>query len=183
MYSPQQNMSAPAYARSTPPREGAFPWRLLILTGALFVTIIFIYAGILFGYEPFLQNQLADVNAQLKQVTSAVAAQQSDALGVYSQLYNIRLLSQNRVYGSKLFTLLESGTLPGVRLTKADTDTTKGIVSLEGTVSDADGAVRQAAAFQNLSGVSSAQLASVRQETAGIKFKIEVRLQKGYFTQ
>ena len=181
MYSPQQNL--PSYVK-TQPREAGFPWRLLILTGVLLILMVLVYAGMSFGYHPYLQSQLSAVEDQLNGVSSSLQADESDVFDVYSQLYNIQSLSKSHIYGSKIFTILEKGTVPLARLTKASVDIKKNSILVEGGAPNHDVVVSQVAAFGNIAGVSEAHLLSTAlQEDSSVHFSIDLVVEKGYFQQ
>ncbi len=179
MYSPQQNLQP--YAK-VHPKQAGFPWRLLILTGLLLVLCIFIYASVSFGYRPYLETQITQVDAQLAQYSSTIQAQESDVFDVYSQLYNIQQLSNKHIYGSKIFTILESGTMATVILTKAEVDTAKNTLALEGLAMSYDAVVSQVSAFRGLNGVTEARLISTTLAQDGrVEFSVEMIMEKGYF--
>lgn len=184
VYSPQASQQASPFTHTSQPKQSGFPWRLMLLTGVLFGLTVLIYAGIAFGYRPYLEQNLLQIDAQLQQVTTSLQADADDVFGVYSQLYNIQSLSASHMYGSRAFTLLESGTLPSVRLVKADMDMLKGQAILEGVAADYDAVVNQVSAYRNVPGVSSAQLASAQaNEDGSISFVTELSIAKNYFSQ
>lgn len=181
MYSPQQTTSP--YTKAGP-REPGFPWRLLILTGVLLALTIFIYAGISFGYRPYLEKELSVVQGRLTSASNSLQAQESEVFGVFSQLYNIEKLSKKHVYASKLFTLLEKGTIPSVQFVKANVDISKQPFSFEGIAPNHDAIVTQLAALQGVSGVISVRLVSTQaQENGSVRFSLDLSVVDDYFTQ
>ncbi len=153
-----------------------------MLTGILLVLTILIYAGMAFGYRPYLENTLSDISGQLAKVTSSLNAGTEDVFVVYSQLYNIQSLSAKHAYGSKIFSILEKGTLPAVRLTKAAVKISEGDILLEGTASDYDTVVQQLAAYKNTPGIAQAQLISAQTKDGAVNFSADLTAQKDYFS-
>ncbi|OGM92412.1 hypothetical protein A2755_01480 [Candidatus Wolfebacteria bacterium RIFCSPHIGHO2_01_FULL_48_22] len=181
MYSPQQQTQS--YTKPAP-RQAGFPWRLLLLTGVVLGMMVLVYGGITFGYRPYIESQLAQMDAQLDAVSLSLQADEEDVFDVYSQLYNIQMLSSKHIYGSKIFSVLEAGTNPSVQLTKAEADVAKNILLLEGVAADHDIVVSQAATYRIVAGVSDAQLtSSVRGEDGRAHFTMSLIMDKGYFTK
>lgn len=109
------------------------PWRLFISTGLLFLLVILIYAGLGFGYKPYLESRIKSVDQQLQQLSAAISTQeQEDFIRFYSQLANFNKILAEHSLPSKLFPLLESITNQKVLYTNLDLRVDERKLSLEG---------------------------------------------------
>ncbi len=135
---------------------GGTPWRLLIASAVVFVLVLVIYAGMAFGYEPYINGQIANQDAQLKQVENEVSqGSQSADLSLFSQLYNIGQLNKRHVIASKLFGELEKNTLPSVRITNVQFSILSGAMILAGTAPSWQTLVQQSSAWEQDPAVAS----------------------------
>jgi|GEM_PF-6317461 Tfp pilus assembly protein PilN len=140
--------------------HAGLPWRTLVVSVVIFAVTVFIYVGMAFGFEQYLNRQIAAQTQQLDQLTSGMnQAQQKTSLNFYSQLYNIGTLQKSRVDITPFFTALESHTPSGVVLTGAKLEILRGQkVQLTGTAASFDSVLASAASWrgdvQNVAGVS-----------------------------
>lgn len=182
MYSPQENKNA--YTPIVRTRQSVFPWRLLVFTGVVLLLTVLIFFGASFGYKPYLEGKITEVNSQLEKITASLQVQDSDVFEVYSQLYNIQSLSKDHTYGSQIFSVLETGTLPNVTLVKAQVDTKKGTFFLQGMAPNYDTVVQQVASYASVDGVTKAQLTSSSQNEDGtVSFSVDMSVYDGFFNQ
>lgn len=93
--------------------EGTQGWATgaLLFSGGILALALVIYFGLTFGYEPYLQNQLAATRTSVKATEGSVTSgEQSQLIDFYSQIANLKTLLQNHVLSSKLLTWLEKNT-------------------------------------------------------------------------
>jgi len=171
-YAPQTQSNAKASSTSV-------PWRLLIIGAVLIVLSVLMYAGMEFGYKPYLNTQIAEADARISELSASLQeGQQKDVIGLYSQMYNISSLLSDHVYPSRVFTFLEQVLLPAIRLTSLDADLRKATIKIEGVASDMDTVTLQLATIQAHEHVSSAVLvSSQKQDTkdgGGVTFNIRI---------
>jgi len=88
-----------------------WPWRMFVFTIVVFLVAIFGYLGLAFGYKPYLQNSIADVESKLNGLALQVSSDsQKSFIGFYSQIANLKSLLSEHVITSKVFPLLEDCT-------------------------------------------------------------------------
>lgn len=165
---------------------GGSPWRLLVASAVIFVLMLVIYAGMAFGYEPYINKQIAQQDAQLKQVENEVSqGSQSQDLSLFSQLYNINQLNKKHVIASNLFAELEKRTLPSVRITNVQFSIVSGALMLSGTAPSWQTVVQQSSAWEQDPSVAGFMVNSFKpgsQSGAGV-FSATVTFVSGTFTQ
>jgi len=84
---------------------------ILLFSGSILFITIFIYAGLKFGYEPYLNAQLSSLESQAQKVGQSVSASdQATLVTFYSQISNIQSLIKNHVFFSQFLTWLEQNT-------------------------------------------------------------------------
>lgn len=181
-YNPNVSTGAPKSNTST----GA-PWRLLIISGVLFILCIVIYLGMSFGYTPYLTNEIQSVDASTLALSKDVKnGQQKDMVRLYSQLYNINSLYGSHVYPSRVFTFLEKRVLPTVRVTSMDIDIQKLVIKFEAVAPDFDTVVLQVATMQGDENIKQAVLASSKKQDAkeggGFLFSVRIDAKEGWLS-
>lgn len=162
------------------------PWRLLIMTSLIFGLVILFWAGLSFGYTPYLSSKISNVDAQLDSLSSTLAnGQQKQFTTIYSQLYNIEKLATIHYDASKIFDFLEASTYQTVLLNNVSIDNKNGSMNIGGIALNYDTLADQIASYKRYPGVSRVVLQSSSklsdQRGGGTTFSIKVFLSKGFF--
>ncbi|PIP46673.1 MAG: hypothetical protein COX15_00010 [Candidatus Colwellbacteria bacterium CG23_combo_of_CG06-09_8_20_14_all_42_19] len=88
-----------------------WPWRMLIFTVVIFLIALLSYLGLAFGYKPYLQSSIAEVESELNSLSLQVESEsQKKFIQFYSQVANLKTILNKHVAASKLFPLLEAQT-------------------------------------------------------------------------
>ncbi len=133
----------------------------LFFSGAILFLAVAIYVGLTFGYEPYLQGQLANVQSQVSaQEKSISTSQQSQLIDFYSQIANLQTLLKNHILSSQFFSWLEQNTEANVYY-QSITRTPGGQITLTGTGKSEADVNQQIAIFENSPEVSSVTVSSV----------------------
>ncbi len=172
-----------------PIKEAGAPWRMLVLSLVLLGLCVLIYAGITFGYAPYMQKQVTTADTQLATLTQSLnTQQQNDLVTLYSQLYNIKFLSTQHILSSKVFAFIEKDTANTVVYTSMNVVPSDGTLLLQGTAPDFDTINAQLAAFQHdTASVVSASLTSAQaqQQQSGSPvvnaFSMKLKMVNGFF--
>jgi uncharacterized protein YpmB len=91
---------------------------LLMFSVGIFILLVVIYLGIIFGYDPYLNSQLSQTNTQMNNLVKSIPGdQQASLLKFYSGLSNVQVLLKNHTAFSPFFTWLENNTEPNVYYT------------------------------------------------------------------
>jgi hypothetical protein len=87
------------------------PWKLFVFSLIFLGAVIGSYAGLIFGYRPYLNSRIEAVQAQIDDLATSVSAEeQADLLRFYSQIVNLKTLLDSHVTFSKFFPFLERRT-------------------------------------------------------------------------
>lgn len=85
-----------------------WPWRMFTLFAFLFICSIVAYLGLLFGYKPYIENQIQKTENDLERLSAQISPEeQSNFIEFYSQISNLKGLLAKHVLSSKLLPLLE----------------------------------------------------------------------------
>jgi hypothetical protein len=88
-----------------------WPWRLLVLGLSLLMISLLIYAGLIFGYKPFLGKSINDLEIDLAKLSSEFTVEdENDLIGFHSQITNIKNILGSHVTTSDIFKFVEDVT-------------------------------------------------------------------------
>lgn len=95
--------------------ETGWPWRLLLLSGITFLTVLALFVGMQFGFYPYLDSQITQTDQEINKLGSAISEEQVNNFSkFYSQLNNIQNLLKNHFLGTNFLDFLEKNTLKSV---------------------------------------------------------------------
>ena len=113
---PQQAVEA--LTRKTRQSPGWFSELFLFSTAVLAVSVM-VYGGVRFGYQPYVEREVAMLKAKIEDFGRQVpAADQERIVAFYSQLSNLRVILDHHTRASSLFSWLEANTLPRIYFSK-----------------------------------------------------------------
>lgn len=88
-----------------------WPWRFFLFSLLVAVAAGVIYAGLTYGYRPFLSVQIDEQKAAIAQLSQIIPKkQQEDFIAFYSQLVNLQSLLKDHIFTSKIFPFLQANT-------------------------------------------------------------------------
>lgn len=174
-------------ARAAGAASVGFPWRLLVISFVVFGLTVLVWAGIQFGYIPFLNSQLSSATASFNALSGKISAQQQkDLTSFYSQLYNIQSLQASHVYPAQLFDFLEKNIYPNVILTSFQASLTGGSIRFDGIATDYSTLTNELAILKSDPNVTLVTLNSSRQrdvkEGGGVAFTISLSISPTLFS-
>jgi hypothetical protein len=143
------------------PKTQGWALGVLFFSGGILFLTVAIYLGLTFGYEPYLQSQLASVQNQVSTLGNSVSASdQSQLIDFYSQIANLQTLLQRHTFSSQFFSWLEQNTEANVyyhslALTQGNQIALSGAASTEADIN------QQVAIFENSPEVSSVTISNV----------------------
>lgn len=134
---------------------------ILLFSGSILFIIIFIYAGLRFGYETYINGQLKSLEGQVQKVGQQITpASEANLIKFYSQIANLESLIKGHVFSSQFLTWLEQNTEANVYYTSISFSS-GGQVALVGSAKTAADVSEQLAVFEASPEVSSVSLSSV----------------------
>lgn len=173
-------------ARAAGVASVGFPWRLLIIAFVVFGLTVLVWAGIQFGYAPFLNSQLSSAMASFNSLSGKISEQQQkDLTSFYSQIYNIQSLQSSHIYSAQLFDFLEKNIYPNVVLTSFQASLPGGDIRFDGIAADYSTLTNELAILKSDPNVTLVSLDSSRQrdvkEGGGVAFTISASLSPSLF--
>lgn len=149
---------------------------ILLFSGSILFIVLFIYAGLRLGYEPYLNAQLSSVEGQVQKVGQSVsAADEARLITFYSQINNIQSLIQGHVFFSQFLTWLERTTEANVYYTSMFF-TSGNQITLTGVARTSADVAEQIAALEASPQVSSVALSDSALASSGTSWNFNVIL-------
>ena len=156
-----------------------WPWRFFMFAFVVFLVSILVYLGLVFGYEPFLNNQVSAADQQIAQSAAAVPqADQQKFIQVYSQIINLKSLTANHIFASNALKLLETLADPQVYFTGATLKTDKQTLDLDGSAASFPVLAEQLESFAESKQIDQYTLVQSQLNGGEVQFKISLTLNK-----
>ena len=160
-----------------------WPWRFFMFAFIVFLASILVYLGLVFGYEPFLNNQINAVDQQISQASAVVPqADQNKFVQVYSQIINLQSLTANHVFASNSLKLLETVTDPQVYFTGATLKTDQRTLDLDGVAASFPVLAEQLEAFAESKQIDRYTLVQSQLNGGAVQFKVSLTLNTALLT-
>ncbi len=118
-----RNTGAPQGGEQFAPERIAvgLPWRLMLISVALFGLVILIFFGLRIGYRSYLDGRADVLDQSLEGLSSTVSvADQEKFVNFYSQMINLKSALDQHTFSSNIFTYLERNTIGQVYYTEAE---------------------------------------------------------------
>ena len=143
------------------PKTPGWSSGILLFSGSIFLIIIFVYAGLRFGYEPYLNAQLSSLESQAQKLGQSVSpADEANLVTFYSQIANLQSLIANHVFFSQFLAWLGQNTEANVYYTNMIFSSGNQI-ALAGVAKTSADVLEQVAVFEASPNASAVSLSSV----------------------
>jgi hypothetical protein len=143
------------------PRTPGWSSGILLFSGSILFIIILVYAGLRFGYEPYLNAQLSSLEAKAQKVGQSVSpSDEANLITFYSQITNIQSLIKNHIFFSQFLAWLERMTEENIYYTSMSFSSSDQ-VALSGVAKTSADVSEQIAVFEAAPEVSSVVLSGV----------------------
>jgi uncharacterized protein YpmB len=134
---------------------------LITFSIGIFILLVVIYLGIIFGYDPYLNSQLSQTNTQMNNLVKSIPGdQQASLLKFYSGLSNVQVLLKNHTAFSPFFTWLEKNTESNVYYTNLSISSQQKISLTVNAKSQSD-MEQQIAIFEKSPDISNFSISSI----------------------
>jgi hypothetical protein len=132
------------------PKTPGWGGQLLMFTGTILIATVLVYFGLLYGVEPYLQNQINLADKQIDGLKTQVPPDdQKLAAQFYSQVANLQKLFKNQTIGSPFLTWLGATTQSNVFYTRLSLDIVQRKASLTATARTLDDVNQQLQLFSS----------------------------------
>ncbi len=152
-----------------------WPWRLFLFSVLLFVLILFIYFGILWGYRPYLNSQKQSLDQKVNEIGGTISkTDRENFVNFYSQLVNLQSLLNSHIKGSNIYNFLEANTNEGVYYDGAELSAADRLIRLDGMAKSYDNLFQQLVAFEQAPNISRVILGQAQTADKGIRFSLQI---------
>lgn len=149
--------------------------RLLMFSSTLFVLSLVAYLGLVYGYQPYLQGEIQEVDRRIKTDLQKIPATDREKIIVFfSQLSNLRSILEKHPSPSAVFALLEATTHPNIYYTQMALNTGRNEVVLSGVATSVADVTEQVKIFQKREEIKGVSLGGVN--SGGKNWQFEVTL-------
>lgn len=156
--------------------------QLLILTTSLMILALFMFAGLKFGYEPYLVAEVKQLDADIKKFSDEIPAdKQAEIATFYSQIINLKTVLRNHQSASPFWFWLEKNTIPNVYFTKATLNITNDQIILQGSARTNEDIMNQLAAFEKSPEVTKLTFGNSQNTATGWQFSLTLNVDKNFF--
>ena len=164
-------------SQETPETTG---WFSGTLTFSLVVLVLMfvIYGGMLALYEPYLNNQITNTQAQLTRLSQSISSNdESQLITFYSQLNNTQTLLQKHVLFSNFLSWLAQNTEANISYSQLSfTSTANDQIVLTGTAPSEADINQQLALFQASPSVDNVAISNVAQASNSSQWQFQLTL-------
>lgn len=167
-----------------PPKTPGWSGQLLIFSSTVLFISLFVYFGLVYGYEPYLNSSAKKLQDQIQSFSQQITAvEQAELANFYSQLANLKLLLANHVFSSQIFAWLEKNTQANTYYDKFDLNITNNQLLLGGigkTMEDVD---QQLAVFESQPEVQGLSVSNISFVNSVWRFGATLQFKSGYFNR
>lgn len=173
----QQELSAESVAVG-------WPWRMLLFGFFIFLLSFFVYFGLRFGYQNYLDDQIEFFDGELKKLSSRVSIDDQERfVNFYSQLFNLQRTLEDHPYSSNIFRFLEKNTAAPVYFSDAVFRKADNGFTLRGFSDNFDNLSGQLAILEKSPEASRVLLNNVSLQREGVSFSVSLVLKPEFFKQ
>ncbi|MBI2075249.1 MAG: hypothetical protein HYZ07_02420 [Candidatus Harrisonbacteria bacterium] len=163
---------------------GGVPWKIFLLSLLLLAAVGAGYAGVRFGYVPYVQGKLIAVNAQIAELTGAIPEkEQANLIRFYSQIVNLKGLLDRHVAGSKMLQFLEARTNAALQYTNVGVNAARRELALEGLTLRYETLAEQLESLRQAPEVQAVLLNESRIAEGKLRFRITATLAPQLFRE
>ncbi len=142
-------------------RTPGWSFGVILFSGGILLIVLAIFAGLRYGYEPYLNGQIASLQKQVGQLGQSVTpAEEANLVTFYSQISNLQSLVKNHIYFSQFLTWLENHTEANIYFTNM-TYAQNRQVTLAGIAKTPADISEQVAVFEASPDVTSVSLSNI----------------------
>ncbi len=159
-----------------PARTPGIAGQLLMLTSLLFFVSLGSYLGLQYGYKPYLDTQIENLDKDINNFAKQISPQeQTKIINFYSQLANLETLLNNHIFTSALLDWFEKNTQVNIYYSNFNFDSIKGDITLSGVAKTIEDLGEQLIIFNQLPEVRKVILSGISSQPNGLK-EFELRL-------
>ena len=163
-------------SREEAPRTPGWSFGVMLFSGSILLIVLVIYAGLRFGYEPYLTGQMNALQSKVNNLGQSISpAEEANLVTFYSEIGNLESLVKNHVIFSNFLTWIEQNTEANVYYNTMSFSS-EDQVTLNGYAKTAGDIPEQIAVFESSPDVASVVLSNVSYSAASNNWVFNVVL-------
>lgn len=185
----------PSTTPTTPPSPGnlreqfvsetipvGFPWRLLIFSLTLFVFSLFVFFGLRFGYNSYINTRTDDLDKKIESLSGQVSQEEQQSfINFYSQLINLKKVLDRHDFTASIFSFLEKNTLGKISYIDADFIIPDSSLTLKGAAASSESLINQLTLFDESLEVDRVVLNQMNSNREGVTFGVTLFFNPDFF--
>lgn len=176
---PQQFLQNPMNQFERESLPVGWPWRFFMVSFVIFLVSILSYLGLAFGYNPYLNSEIAKKDGEINQLSGAVSKENQDKfIQIYSQMINIKSLLDSHIFSSNVLSLLEQRTHPKVYFTGVNLKSPERELELDGIAASFSVLAEQLEIFAQTKDIEKYTLGQSQLNGDVVQFRITLKLNK-----
>ncbi|MDP1706486.1 MAG: PilN domain-containing protein [bacterium] len=161
-----------------------WPWRLLFFSFFIFLLSFFVFFGLRYGYQNYLEDQIQFFDSELAKLSSKVSLEDQERfINFYSQLFNLQRILEDHPYSSNLFRFLEKNIVNSVYFSDALFKRSENTVTLKGMSNNFENLSGQLALLEKSSELAKTTLNNVSLQKDGVSFSVSLTFKPEFFKQ
>lgn len=180
-------MALPAQAieklSHSPERTTGVYSQLLMLSLSLLILAVFLFLGLKYGYEPYLNSRITKLDAEIERFGQEIPAdKQAEMATFYSQIVNLRTVLGNHTVITPLWSWLEKNTLQNVYFSKVTVNIASDQATVQGGARSNADIMSQFAVIENSPEVESLVFGNVNNTPQGWQFNATIFFKPSFFS-
>ena len=152
-----------------------WPWRLFLFSLILFALALFVYLGIIWGYEPYLRAQRQSLDQKITEIGGVInESDRENFVNFFSQLVNLQDLLNSHIKGSNIYSFLEKNTNQGVYYEGGNLSVAERYLRLDGIARSYDNLIQQLVAFEQAPEIERVILQESQTADKGVRFSLQL---------
>ncbi len=165
-----------------PPKTPGWSGQLLIFSSTVFIICLFIYLGLVFGYQSYLRDEVQKLQDQIQTFSQKIPeGEQAKLINFYSQIANLRSLISNHTISSRAFAWIEKNTQANSYISRFGLDTAGSKLTIGIKSKTMPDALQQIAIFENLPEIKSVDIGNISFSENWWQLEATIGLAPGYF--
>ncbi|MCP6720198.1 MAG: hypothetical protein KJI72_02675 [Patescibacteria group bacterium] len=158
------------------------PWRLLIFSLILFGFSLFVFFGLRFGYNSYIDTRTGDLDEKIGNLSGQVSQEEQQSfINFYSQLVNLKKVLDRHDFTASIFSFLEKNTLGKISYIDADFTVLDSSLTLKGAAASSESLINQLTLFDESLEVDRVVLNQMNSSKDGVTFGVTLFFNPDFF--
>lgn len=156
--------------------------QLLMLSLSMAILATFLFLGLTYGYQPYLDSKIASLDEQINKFGEEIPAEkQAEMATFYSQIVNLKTVLNNHSFLTPFWGWLEKNTLENVYFNKVTVNTSGNQITLQGGARGSQDIMAQLTVFENSPEVERLVFGNIANTPQGWQFNMTLFMKSPIF--